>query len=196
MNIPNILTSFRVILIPVFVLCCLLLNDANALHTNYIACAVFALACITDFIDGFLARKLHENTRFGAFLDPVADKLIVCSALVLIVEHFGKYSGPDFLITHSALITVPSVIIICREIIISALREWMAEKAKRDAVGVKWIGKWKTTFQMLAIGGLIWRQAEWMIYVSATLLYVAVILTLFSMIQYIHMAWNDLTEDL
>jgi CDP-diacylglycerol--glycerol-3-phosphate 3-phosphatidyltransferase len=193
MHIPNILTSFRIILIPVFVIFYFALESSDPTHSNIYAWAVFTLACVTDLIDGFLARRLNENTRFGAFLDPVADKLIVCTALVLIVQHFGEHRE---LIPYPALITIPAVIVICREIIISALREWMAEMAKRDTVGVKWIGKWKTTFQMFAIAGLIWRQAEWMVYASAALFYVAVVLTIFSMIQYIHMAWNDLTRDI
>ncbi len=193
MNIPNILTSFRVILIPIFVILYYVMEETNAPCSNPYACLIFGVACVTDLIDGYLARRLNKNTKFGAFLDPVADKLIVCAALVLIVQHYGAHRD---LIMYPALVTIPSMIIICREIVISALREWMAEMAKRDVVGVKWIGKWKTTFQMLAIGGLIWRQADWMIYVSLALLYVAVVLTLFSMVQYIQKAWNDLTTDI
>ena len=190
-HIPNILTTFRVILIPVFVILCYAMQNPD--QSNPYACLVFGIACITDLIDGFLARRLNENTRFGAFLDPVADKMIVCTALVLIVQN---YSVASELISYPALITVPCIVIICREIIISALREWMAEMAKRDEVGVKWIGKWKTTFQMLAIGGLIWRTADWMVYASVALLYVAVILTIFSMVQYIIKAWVYLIRDI
>ncbi len=190
MNIPNILTVFRVILIPVFVVLFYIGKDTEP---NFYAWLVFTIACVTDLIDGYLARKLNMSTKFGAFLDPVADKFIVCVSLVLIVEYYSKHQD---VICYSMIITLPSLIIICRELIISALREWMAELGKRAAVSVKWVGKWKTTFQMFAIGGLVWRQAEWMIYASSALLYVAVILTLFSMVQYLKVAWSDLTAEM
>lgn len=190
MNIPNILTVFRVVLIPVFIVL-YYVGDFN--QPNFYAWLVFAIACVTDLIDGYLARRLNMGTKFGAFLDPVADKFIVCVALVLIVEHYSSYTD---VIKYSQIITIPSLIIICREMIISALREWMAELGKRAAVSVKWVGKWKTTFQMFAIGGLIWQQAEWMVYASTALLYVAVVLTLFSMVQYLKVAWGDLTSEM
>lgn len=189
MNIPNILTLVRVIFIPIFVI---LYYLGDPLEPNFYATLIFALACITDLIDGYLARKLDQGTRFGAFLDPVADKLIVCTALVLIVEFFSSHTDT---IKYPMIITLPSIIIIGREILISALREWMAELSKRAEVAVNWVGKWKTTFQMFAIGGLIWRQAEWMIYAATTLLYVAVLLTLISMFEYLKAAWKDLVAD-
>ena len=190
MNIPNILTVLRVLMIPVFVVLFYLGDNSQP---NFYAWMIFTIACATDLIDGYLARKLNMGTKFGAFLDPVADKFIVCVSLVLIVEY---YSQNNEKIIYSWIITLPSLIIICRELIISALREWMAELGKRAAVSVKWVGKWKTTFQMFAIGGLVWRQADWMIYASAALLYVAVVLTLFSMIQYLKVAWSDLTSEM
>lgn len=107
---------------------------------------IFIFAAITDWLDGFLARRWKQTTRFGAFLDPVADKVMVAMALVLVAEHF-----------HSWWITLPAATMIAREIIISALREWMAEIGKRSSVAVSWIGKVKTTAQMLALFALLWR---------------------------------------
>lgn len=190
MNIPNILTLFRIILIPLFAA---VYYMSNPDEPRFYACMIFAIACITDLLDGFLARKLNKSSRFGAFLDPVADKFTVCTAMVLIVEHYATHKD---LIVYSQIITIPALCIICREIIISALREWMAELGKRANVQVRWIGKWKTTFQMFAIGGLVWKQADWMVYASTTLLYVALILTLISMFEYLKAAWSDLTADM
>ena len=161
--------------------------------TNFYSYLVFTIAAVTDLFDGYLARKYKQTSKFGAFLDPVADKLIVCSALVLVVEHF---SHPNPWIKYSWILTLPSLIIIGREILISALREWMAELSKRTVVSVSWIGKWKTTIQMFAIAGVIWQQADWMVYASVTLLYVAALLTVISMVQYLHAAWNDLIADM
>lgn len=135
-------------------------------------------------------RRLYRKeynlcSRFGAFLDPVADKLTVTTALVLIVERFCN-SG--ILGSHTWIITIPAITIIGREIAITALREWMAELGKRTEVAVSWIGKWKTTFQMVAIAGLIW-NVSWdgkpaMVYLALAFLYVAVVLTFWSMFRY------------
>ena len=180
MNIPNILTLFRMVLIPVLVVVFYL-----PWQYGHIAAAVlFALASITDWLDGWLARKLEQSTPFGAFLDPVADKLMVVVALVLLVEDF-----------NSLLFTVPALIIIGRELVISALREWMAELGKRSNVSVSWVGKVKTTLQMIAIivlmasGPLL---PEWILWVGYILLYIAVALTLWSMNIYLRAAWNDM----
>ena len=136
MNLPNIITLFRVFLIPVIVIVFYL-----PYSWAYIASAlIFALAGVTDWFDGYLARRLDQSTPFGAFLDPVADKLMVVIALVLLVEHIAD---PVF--------TIPAIVIIGREILISALREWMAELGKRTSVAVSNIGKFKTALQMLAI---------------------------------------------
>ena len=116
------------------------------------------------------------------FLDPVADKIMVSTALVLIVEHY-----------NTVIVTIPALTMIGREILISALREWMAELGKRSSVAVGWMGKWKTTIQMIALTGLIWEANIWMVWASYILLYVAVILTFSSMMQYLRAAWGDLT---
>lgn len=147
------------------------------------AAGVFALAAATDWLDGFLARTLKQSTPFGAFLDPVADKVMVAAALIIIVEDFS-----------SPLVTIPALIMIGREIIISALREWMAEIGQRSQVAVSWIGKWKTTIQMVALTGLIWQRDIYMIWTSYVLLYVATGLTLYSAYDYLKAAWSDLTR--
>ncbi|MEW8013580.1 MAG: CDP-diacylglycerol--glycerol-3-phosphate 3-phosphatidyltransferase [Candidatus Sedimenticola endophacoides] len=182
LNIPNILTLLRIVLIPVYVV-------IFYLPWQYAtqACAlVFALAAITDWLDGYLARRLEQTSRLGAFLDPVADKLMVAVALLLIVEN-----------DPSPLMSIPAVVIIGREITISALREWMAEIGARARVAVSVIGKIKTTVQMVAILLLIYRQPVWDIPVYTigyVLLYVAVILTLWSMVVYMRAAWPSLLE--
>lgn len=178
-NIPNSLTFFRLLLIPVFIVLFYVQIEGAYMW----AAAVFTLAAVTDWLDGFLARTLKQNTPFGAFLDPVADKVMVAAALIIIVE---DYSSP--------LVTIPALIMIGREIIISALREWMAEIGQRSQVAVSWIGKWKTTIQMLALIGLIWQQSLYMIWGSYFLLYVATILTLYSAYDYLKAAWGDLTR--
>ncbi|MBU2956011.1 CDP-diacylglycerol--glycerol-3-phosphate 3-phosphatidyltransferase [Marinobacter sp. F3R08] len=178
MNLPNILTLSRIIMIPVFVVIFYLPVGWSYL----VSAAIFGLAAVTDWLDGYLARKLDQSTPFGAFLDPVADKLMVAVALAVLIEE------------HSAiLLTIPATIIIGREIVISALREWMAEIGSRASVAVSYIGKIKTTAQMAAIVGLlafppgvIWAN------VAVALLYIAAILTLWSMGLYLKAAWPDL----
>lgn len=176
MTIPNLLTLFRLLLIPIF----LVLFYVPVSWAHYGAAFIFWLAAITDWLDGYLARKLHQTTPFGAFLDPVADKVMVTAALVLIVEDY-----------QSLWVTVPAIIMISREIVISALREWMAELGKRSHVAVSWIGKVKTTAQMLALIGLV-SNWEPFVVLGMPLLYIAVILTLWSMISYLAAAWKDL----
>ncbi|MBZ4678176.1 MULTISPECIES: CDP-diacylglycerol--glycerol-3-phosphate 3-phosphatidyltransferase [Shewanella] len=176
-NIPIALTWFRLFLLPVFVL----VFYFPYTWAPFVAAFVFWLAAITDALDGYAARKLEQSTRFGAFLDPVADKLMVTTALVLLVEDY-----------NTIWLTLPAMFMIGRELVISALREWMAEIGKRGAVAVSWIGKYKTAAQMVAIIGLIWKQGDWMIYAAYALLYVAAFLTFWSMISYIKAAWKDL----
>ncbi|MED5523700.1 CDP-diacylglycerol--glycerol-3-phosphate 3-phosphatidyltransferase [Gallaecimonas pentaromativorans] len=176
MTIPNLLTLFRLLLIPIF----LVLFYVPVSWAHYGAAFIFWLAAITDWLDGYLARKLQQTTPFGAFLDPVADKVMVTAALVLIVEDY-----------QSLWVTVPAIIMISREIVISALREWMAELGKRSHVAVSWIGKVKTTAQMLALIGLV-SSWEPFVVLGMPLLYIAVILTLWSMISYLAAAWKDL----
>ena len=177
MNIPNILTLFRICLIPVIILTFYLPYD-----WSYLASAlIFALAGVTDWFDGYLARKLNQTTRFGAFIDPVADKLMVITAMVLVVEHY-----------HSIWVTIPAVTMIGREIIISALREWMAELGKRASVAVSWVGKVKTASQMFALLLLLWHPHEWVTWLGYVSLYVAMVLTYWSMYQYLKAAKGDL----
>ena len=151
------------------------------------ACAIlFLVAAITDFFDGWLARKNNLETPFGAFLDPVADKVMVAVALGLLIEHWDK-----------ALMTLPAVVIICREILVSALREWMAELGARGVVQVSWVGKLKTAAQMIAIIWLLafpsdqglWAQ------VGLGILLVAAFLTLHSLVVYLRAAWPYLMGD-
>jgi len=182
-NIPNILTMFRILLIPIFVLVFFLPFEWARL-----ACAVlFATAAATDWLDGYLARRLGQTSAFGTFLDPVADKLMVSIALVLLVQGDPRL-----------LIVIPAVIIIGREIAISGLREWMAEIGERKYVAVSKYGKFKTGSQMLAIILMLY-QGEIMSLsaysLGLILLYVAATLTLISMLSYLNAAWPSLTAD-
>lgn len=154
---------------------------------GYIAAAVvFALASITDWLDGYLARKLNAMTPFGAFLDPVADKLLVAVALVLLVE-----------LHASAILAVPALVIVCREIVVSALREWMAKYSSRNSVAVSFVGKVKTGFQMTAIVVLLANGQDVSSYFAILgyiLLYLAAGLTIWSMYLYLKLAWPDLSS--
>lgn len=182
MNIPNLLTVLRVALIPVFILFFYL-----PFAWSYMAAsAVFALAAVTDWFDGYLARRWEQSTPFGAFLDPVADKLMVAVALVLLVEE------------HANLwLSLPAVIIIGREIVVSALREWMAELGARAHVAVSNLGKWKTAAQMVALIILLGNPPQLTVWVGLgyVLLIVAAALTLWSMLQYLLAAWPHLSID-
>lgn len=179
-NIPIALTLFRLFLLPVFVVIFYLPYSWSPL----VAAFVFWLAAVTDALDGYAARKLKQSTRFGAFLDPVADKIMVTTALVLLVAEY-----------NSVWLTLPALFMIGREIVISALREWMAEIGKRGAVAVSWIGKYKTAAQMIAIIGLIWKPNDFLTYTAYGLFYVATVLTFWSMMSYILAAWGDLTSE-
>ena len=143
-NIPTMLTWLRILLIPVFVIIFYLPTNPQAFGAipahwvNLTATAIFAVAALTDWLDGYLARKLNQISSFGAFLDPVADKLMVAAALIVLVE-FERVGA------------VVALIIIGREIAISALHEWMAGEGQRSSVGVAMIGKVKTAVQMVAI---------------------------------------------
>ena len=190
LNLPNVLTLIRLGLIPVFIILFYLPSD----RSNFYAAIIFIVAALTDLLDGYLARKLKLTTKFGAFLDPVADKIIVCTALVLIVEHYALYRDPLYP-EIGKFITIPAMIIVAREITVSALREWMAELGKRANVAVSWIGKWKTTIQLTAIAGLIWRHSEPVIYASVALLLLATVLTIWSMVMYLKAAWVYMKEE-
>lgn len=182
MKIPNILTSLRILLIPVFVLVYYLPYEWAPIATG----VIFAIAGFTDWLDGYLARKLEQTSPFGAFLDPVADKLMVAISLALLVEGYANW-----------WITIPAVVIIGREIVISALREWMAEVGQRASVAVSYIGKVKTALQMLAIMLMIvtepYTNISW---AGIVALYLAAILTLWSMYQYVRAAWPVLSEEM
>ncbi|GLP96124.1 CDP-diacylglycerol--glycerol-3-phosphate 3-phosphatidyltransferase [Paraferrimonas sedimenticola] len=178
-NIPIALTLFRLLLIPVFVVVFYL----PVSWAYFAAAAIFVLASITDYLDGYLARRLNQSTEFGAFLDPVADKVMVAISLVLLAEHYSVW-----------WITLPAAIMISREIVISALREWMAELGKRGNVAVSLLGKVKTATQMVAITGLIWQHNELIITLAVILLYVATLLTFWSMWLYLRAAWQDLAR--
>jgi CDP-diacylglycerol--glycerol-3-phosphate 3-phosphatidyltransferase len=188
MNIPNILTSIRIFLIPVIVICYFFMPQPASYVT---AAALFTVAAVTDWLDGYLARKLDQSTPFGAFFDPVADKITVSVALIMLVSTYGNTEG-WFLMTLAALV------IIGREIMVSALREWMAELGKRANVQVSWIGKFKTAFQMIATILLLARPANLgdpIVMMGMGMMYLAVILTLWSMIKYLAAAMPYLLPD-
>ena len=178
-NIPNLLTWLRILLIPVFVSFFYLSSDTLSPHLkNVISTSVFLLAACTDWLDGYLARKLDQFSAFGAFLDPVADKLMVAAALILLV----KLGRADAIIAF---------IIIGREITISALREWMAQLGESRSVAVSMLGKLKTTFQMVAVLLLLYHDNLLGIdcqTIGSLLLYLAALLTLWSMGYYLMLA--------
>ena len=181
MNLPNFITLMRIVMLPVMALSYYYWPADNA---HFVAGFIFMLLAFTDWFDGYLARKLNQSTPLGAFLDPVADKLSVTVALVLLVEDF-----------HSVWLTLPAIIIIGRELVISALREWMAELGKRASVAVSMLGKIKTFLQMAAITWLLaFSQDTWMGVVGLYALYGAAVLTLWSMLIYLKAAWGDLKE--
>ncbi|MGV6853295.1 MAG: CDP-diacylglycerol--glycerol-3-phosphate 3-phosphatidyltransferase [bacterium] len=185
LNIPIYITLLRIALIPAFVIVFMLPYFWAALASTLI----FSVASITDWLDGYLARKLGQESRFGAFLDPVADKLMVSTALVMIVMH---HSTPEF--------AIASAVIIGREITITALREWMAVIGETGKVKVAMIGKIKTTAQissiiLLLLDGPIpflgWNSVP----IGAWLLYAAAVLTIWSAVTYLRCAWPIMKED-
>jgi len=187
LNIPNILTLARIALIPVFLLIAywppaIGINEhEGSFFRHLILTAIFVLAAITDWFDGYLARALNQSSAFGRFLDPVADKLMVAAALIVLVQ------WPTIAMAFAA------IVIISREITVSALREWMAELGARTNVAVSTVGKYKTAFQMIAISVFLlnWQPLELLAY---ALLYTAVILTLWSMFIYLKAAWPYLKQ--
>ena len=184
MTLPNLITLSRICLIPIFIgLFYLQPNYLDGEPLSWIKNSIIAIYIIisaTDFIDGFLARRLNQETALGAFLDPVADKLMVCTALILLIDYY-----------HTWYITIPSIIIISREILVSALREWMSEIGKRAKVAVSWIGKSKTFVQMIAILFLLIHQPLLVFtfneinIMGRVLLFAATILTLWSGVKYL-----------
>lgn len=181
-TLPNLLTAARIVCIPVLILVFYL--PFTWIH--WVSMGVFVLAALTDWLDGWLARRWQQTSAFGAFLDPVADKLMVAVALILLIERDPSFS-----------MSIAAIIIIGREITISALREWMSEIGQRKAIRVAAIGKIKTIAQMVAIGFMLFREPLFGLPIYAigkVLLYLAAVLTLWSMFKYLHAAWPLLKE--
>ena len=181
-NLPTVFTLLRILLIPGFVGVFFL----PVKWANTASAAMFGVAALTDWLDGYLARRWQQTSHFGAFLDPVADKLMVAAALVLLVHTI-----------HTPWMAIAAVVIIGREITISALREWMAQIGSHTTVAVSMVGKLKTTAQMVALllllyrdplGGFPTRQ------VGLALLLIAAALTLWSMLRYLLAAWPVMQE--
>ncbi|MBU0622392.1 MAG: CDP-diacylglycerol--glycerol-3-phosphate 3-phosphatidyltransferase [Gammaproteobacteria bacterium] len=185
LNIPNLLTWFRILMIPVFVALFYVPDDMLSLHHRHqLATFIFWLAAITDWLDGYLARSLNQGSAFGAFLDPVADKLMVAAALIVLV----KLELVDVIIAF---------IIIGREITISALREWMAQLGESKSVAVSMLGKFKTAFQMVAILFLLYQEPIFGIstlWWGTLLIYLAAVLTLWSMVYYMMLAMPQIRK--
>jgi CDP-diacylglycerol--glycerol-3-phosphate 3-phosphatidyltransferase len=183
-NLPTWLTLFRVLLLPVMVVVYYLPFRG----ANLTAAIVFILAGFTDWLDGFLARKLNLMSAFGAFLDPVADKLMVAVTLFLLVQsHPGGWQG--------VLLAVTASVIVGREISVSALREWMAEIGARSKVKVAFLGKLKTAMQMVALVVLLLQHdAETLrlYHIGEALLVIAGVLTIWSGFDYLRAAWPSL----
>jgi len=188
-TLPNQITLFRIILIPVF----LIVFYLPLSWSHFGAFAIFWIASVSDALDGYLARKLNQSSAFGAFIDPVADKLMVVAALVMIVEDYQSW-----------LVAIPAIIMIAREIFISALREFMSSRGKRDVIAVSNMGKYKTAAQMLGIMGLIWRPdydipfilfylpPEVINYAAYGFYFIATVLTVSTLISYFNAAWPEL----
>lgn len=187
LNVPNSLTWTRIILIPLIVLAFYLPHYWAAIPAQWAgpaAAIIFSLAGITDWLDGYFARKLNQTSAFGAFLDPVADKLMISTALVLLVSHH-----PGF------MVAIPAAVIIGREIAVSALREWMSEVGGRDHVKVSGIGKYKTAAQITALIMMLWEHKLLflpMFEIGYGFLLAAALLTLWSMWNYLRAAWPHL----
>jgi CDP-diacylglycerol--glycerol-3-phosphate 3-phosphatidyltransferase len=178
-SLPNLLTISRLLVIPIIIVVFYL--PWHGAH--YLATGLFILASVTDWLDGYLARRWGQVTLLGAFLDPVADKVLVATCLLLLV------GAQDI-----NYITIPSIVIVGREIVISALRELMAEWGKRASVAVGVLGKIKTCLQMTAIVLLLAFHpgSTWLGVLGVVCLYVAAILTIWSMVVYIKIAWYEL----
>ena len=182
LNLPNTLTWLRILAIPLIVV----LFYLPFSFSDPAAGLLFAAAAITDTLDGYLARRMGLTSRLGAFLDPVADKLVVAVVLVLLVSK-----------DPSVVVVLMAAIIISREIAISALREWMAELGQRTRVAVSSLGKWKTVLQMTGLALMLYRQPLWGVPVyglGLILAVIAAVLTLVSMVRYLQAAWPTLRD--
>lgn len=184
-TVPNYVTFTRLLLVPLFV--AIFFMDFP--FARELSTLIFCIAAITDWLDGYLARKLQQTSPFGAFLDPVADKLIVAAALLIIAHDY-----------ESITITLAAIIMLCREIYISALREWMAKIGYSDLVKVGWIGKVKTTTQMIALIGLLsgleyfFDVRIYWVTLGTYVLYVSAFLSLWSMFGYTKASWPYFTK--
>ena len=182
-NIANILTMSRIAAIPL--IAALLFFDQPA--ARWIAFALFAIACITDFFDGYIARRMAQVSALGRFLDPIADKLVVAAILMVMTAH-GQISG---------WVVLPALIILCREIMVSGLREYLAEL--KVGVPVSILAKWKTTMQMVAMGFLIVGDAGPAAFptqlIGEFLLWLAAVLTLLTGYDYLRVGLKHMTED-
>ena len=202
-NLPNNLTIARIVMIPLFIAIAYwppalgigvpaipnnaiarlgMLEYSDSMLRHFLLTFLFILAAITDWLDGYLARKMNITSAFGRFLDPVADKLMVAAALIILVQWHPNI-----------VMATCGIVIISREIAVSALREWMAELGARTSVAVSYVGKLKTTFQMIAISVLLlnWQSLEILGYI---LMIIAVVLTLCSMMIYLKAAWPYLKK--
>ena len=183
LNLPNLLTWLRILLIPLMAGVFYLPDGwVTAQQANLLATVFFGVAALTDWFDGYLARALGQTSAFGAFLDPVADKLMVAAALIVLID-------------LDRVAPIIGLIIIGREITISALREWMAKAGRSASVAVSMVGKLKTTAQMAAIVLLLYQKPLWGLpiqFIGTVLIWVAALLTLVSMVYYLVMAGRAL----
>lgn len=184
-NLPILLTWLRIVAIPLLIAVYYLPADwATSYERDLVATLLFCAAALTDWADGYLARKLNQTSAFGAFLDPVADKLMVAAALIVLVQ-LGRADA------------IVAMIIIGREITISALREWMAKIGASKSVAVSMLGKIKTSAQMLALPMLLFYAPLAgfdMKLIGNWLIWIAALLTLWSMGYYLHMAWPEIAK--
>lgn len=184
-NLPIFLTWLRIVLIPLVVGVFYLPSHwLTGFEQDLVATVIFVAAALTDWLDGWLARRLGQTSRFGAFLDPVADKLMVTAALLVLLE-LGRINAAI------------ALLIVGREITISALREWMAQIGASKSVAVNWLGKLKTIFQMVAIPMLLFDHR--LLFIDAALwgtvlIYAAAVLTIWSMLYYLKLAWPQLAK--
>ena len=183
LTLPTVITLFRIAMIPMFIVVFYLPFS----WANVAATVIFALAAISDWIDGYLARSMQLESSFGAFLDPVADKLMVVVVIVLLVE------------AHPSIyVALTSVVIVAREITVSALREWMAQIGSRATVKVSYVGKTKTVAQMFALGFMIYAEPLHglpIFGIGLAIYYLAAILTIVSMVIYLRAAWPVIVDN-
>lgn len=179
MNWANLVTYSRIALIPVVVS----VYYSDMVYANFLAALIFTIAAVSDWLDGYLARRLDLSSEYGAFIDPVADKLLIAVVLLLLV-------------TVYPVIWIATSIIIAREILVSALREWMATRGNRDSVAVAFSGKLKTTVQMIAIIALLLAGSslpDWILTLGLGLIYLAALLSIWSMVHYFRNAYEVLS---